>query len=152
MHHGRTGFIRTSFVFTHHVLNQVYNKLMPANQRLIPIYTTGGEVGAFLAYPYLYNRQGEWIGWVTPERQVYSVYGHYAGWLSDDPRILRKQSSGYFKPRLAPPQRPEPIRPPALLPLPPMMSELTMGINDVLEDFPELLPSVDFGDLRDDMD
>jgi len=32
------------------------------------------------------------------------------------------------------------------------MSELTYGIIDVLEDEPELLPSVDFGELREDMD
>jgi len=125
---------------------------MSETTRLIAIYTTQGDVGGFLLYPYIYNRQGEWIGWVTPQRQVYSVYGHYVGYLSDDPRILRKQSSGYLKPRLSPPPIPRPITPPARLPLAPMMPELPVGINDVLEDQPEMLPAVDFGDLKDDMD
>lgn len=119
---------------------------------LIAIYTTSGDVGGYLKYPYIYNRQGEWIGWVTPERQVYSVHGHYAGYLSDDPRILRKQSSGYLKPRQSPPRSPMPIHPPATIPLAPMMSELPIGVNDVLEELPDMLPAVDFGDLREDMD
>ena len=68
--------------------------------RLIPIYTTQGDVAGYLQYPYLFNRQGEWIGWVNAERQVYSVHGHYVGWVTDEPRVIRKQSSGYLKPRL----------------------------------------------------
>lgn len=120
--------------------------------KLIVIYTTSGDTGGFLLYPNIFNRQGEWIGWVTPTRQVYSVHGHYVGWLSDEPRILRKQSSGYLKPRLAPPPRPPAITPPATVPLPPMMPEVPIGSFDVLEEAPELMPPVDFGDLRDDMD
>jgi hypothetical protein len=125
---------------------------MARQRRLIPIYTTCGEVGAFLRYPYLFNAQGEWIGWVTSDRQVFSVHGHYVGYLSDDPRILRKESSGYLLPRQSPPPAPEPVRPPATVPLAPMMRELTAGTFDVLEEAPELMPSVDFGDLREDMD
>jgi hypothetical protein len=120
--------------------------------RLIPIYTTRGDVAGFLQYPYLFNRQGEWIGWVNAQRQVYSVHGHYVGWLTDEPRVVRKQSSGYLKPRLAPPQAPKRIMPPSSAPLPPMMPELPLGTFDVFEEQPELLPSADFGDLRDDMD
>jgi len=120
--------------------------------KIIAIYTTRGDVGAFLCYPYLYNRQGEWIGWVNEKKQVYSVYGHYVGWLSSDPRILRKQSSGYLKPLSDPPPAPEPIRPPAVVPLAPLMPELPMGVNDVLEERPDLMPAIDFGDLREDMD
>jgi hypothetical protein len=125
---------------------------MAKSSKLISIYTTRGDVGGFLAYPYIYNRQGEWIGWVTSDRQVYSVHGHYAGYLSDDPRILRKQSSGFLKPEISPPVNPPPINPPASVPLAPMMPELPIGVYDVLEDRPELLPGIDFGDLRDDMD
>jgi hypothetical protein len=33
-----------------------------------------------------------------------------------------------------------------------MMAELTFGEFDVLMDRPDLLPPVDFGELRDDMD
>ncbi len=122
------------------------------NMKIIAIYTTSGDVGAFLGYPYLYNRQGEWIGWVNEKRQVYSVHGHYVGWLSTDPRILRKQSSGYFKPLHDPPAPPKPLMPPVSVPLAPMMPELPIGINDVLDERPELLPVIDFGDLREDMD
>ena len=42
-------------------------------------------------YPYLYNTQGEWIGWVTPQREVYSILGVFVGRLSNDPRILGKR-------------------------------------------------------------
>ncbi len=125
---------------------------MPETAQLIPIYTTHGDVGGFLRYPHIYNRQGEWMGWVTSKRQVYSVHGHYVGYLSDDPRILRKQSSGYFKPRLSPPPPPQPIIPPATVPLAPMMPEVPIGVFDVIEERPEMLPGVDFGDLRDDVD
>jgi hypothetical protein len=125
---------------------------MAESTKLIAIYTTRGDVGGFLIYPYIYNRVGEWIGWVTPDRQVYSVHGHYVGYLSDDPRILRKQSSGYLKTHLPLPAIPPPINPPANVPLAPMMPELPIGVFDVLEDHPEMLPGVDFGDLREDMD
>jgi hypothetical protein len=125
---------------------------MTASLRLIPIYSSRGDCEAFLSYPYLFNRQGEWIGWVTPERQVYSVHGHYVGWLSDDPRVLRRQSSGYLKPRRTPPQAPQRVMPPAIIPLAPMMPELLMGVFDVLQESPEMLPAIDFGDLKEDMD
>jgi hypothetical protein len=120
--------------------------------RLIPIYTTQGDVGAFLAYPNLFNRDGEWIGWVTAQREVYSVHGHYAGILNDDPRILRKLSEGIGSPRMDPPPFPGQITLPATIPLAPFMPELPIGFMDVLQDAPELLPSIDFGELREDMD
>jgi hypothetical protein len=41
---------------------------------------------------------------------------------------------------------------PSLAPLAPLMSELTHGVIDVFMDAPELLPSVDFGELREDLD
>jgi hypothetical protein len=126
---------------------------MPAIPALIPIYTTRGDVAAFMAYPYLYSRSGEWIGLVTPQREVYSVHGHYVGELTKEPRILRKMSDSYDRPRRPITERP-PIRIkiPATVPLAPMMAELAYGMIDVLLDDPELLPSVDFGDLREDMD
>lgn len=123
-----------------------------SNERLISIYTTRGEIVAFLRYPYIFNRQGEYIGWVTPEKEVYSVHGHYVGWLTNEPRVVRKHSSGYLKPRRTPPPIPEKITPPAILPLAPLMPELPVGAYDVFEETPEMLPPVDFGDLREDMD
>ena len=125
---------------------------MAPKLNIIPIYTSRGDVGALLRYPYIYNRLGEWIGWVTSDRQVYSVHGHYVGFLTNDPRILRKESSGFLRSRLNPPEAPENIRMPANFPLAPMMSELTIGTYDVLDDAPDLLPAIDFGDLREDMD
>ena len=125
---------------------------MTKSVRIIPIFTTRGDVEAFLAYPYIYNRQGEWIGWVTSKRSVYSVHGHYVGTLSKDPRILRTQETAYNRPRLKPPPPPPPIRVPAQVPLAPQLPELPQSTIDVLDEAIDLLPSVDFGDLRDDMD
>lgn len=123
------------------------------NRPLIPIYSTRGDVEAFLIYPYLFSRQGEWIGWVSSKKVVYSVHGHYVGWLSEDRRILRKQSDGYGKTRIeiTPPPKIN-IAMPASIPLAPMMAELNVGVVDVLEEAPDLLPPVDFGELREDMD
>lgn len=126
---------------------------MATTKSIIPIYTSRGDLEAFLIYPYVYNRQGEWIGWVSPEKQVFSVHGHYVGWISDGPRILRKLADGFGKARtdIKPPEAKN-ILPPAQAPLAPLMSELTFGVIDVLLDAADLLPSVDFGELREDMD
>jgi hypothetical protein len=125
---------------------------MSSKQRLIPIYTSRGDLGAYLAYPFLHNQQGEWIGWVTRQREVYSVLGNYVGWLTNDPRILRKRTYDFSKPRLEPPSPPPRIQVPATVPLPPMMAELSFTTIDVLEEEPEKLSTVDFDELREDMD
>jgi hypothetical protein len=125
---------------------------MPDSRPLIPIFTTRGDLGAYLCYPFLHNPQGEWIGWVAPDRNVYSVYGHYVGWLSEDPRILRRRSDSFDKPTQPPPARPTPIKLPARIPLPKMLPELPYGIMDVLEELAELLPASDFGEKRQDLD
>lgn len=123
------------------------------NRPLVPIYTTRGDVDAFLVYPYLFSRQGDWIGWISSDRKVYSVHGHYVGWLSEDRRILRRLSEGYGKEKIEVVPPPKLIIPlPPTTPLAPMMAELKIGIIDVLADEPDLLPTVDFGELRDDMD
>lgn len=119
----------------------------------LPIYTSRGDLAAFLSYPYIFNRQGEWIGWVTPDRHVYSVHGLFVGELRDGPRILRKVSSSFDMPRREPPTRPpNKVRVPARAPLPPLMAELTYGVMDVLDEDPDLMPSVDFGEGREDLD
>ena len=125
---------------------------MAPQTTLIPIYTSRGDFGAILVYPYIYNRQGEWIGWSTPDRKVYSVHGQYVGFLAEGPRILRKQADAFDQPRLKPPSRPPRIRPPANAPLPPMMSELSMGVLDVLDDALDLMPTPDTGEALEDMD
>jgi len=126
---------------------------MSSIKQLIPIYTSRGDLEAYLAYPHIYNKQGEWIGWVSPERKVFSVHGHYVGWLADGPRILRKSAEGigYQKLNIELPMERK-INPPAHMPLAPLMPELIFGTIDVLLEQPDLLPSVDFGELREDMD
>lgn len=125
---------------------------MSDSHHLIPIYTTKGNLGAYLVYPYLYDPQGEWIGWVTPDRQVYSVYGHHVGWLTDDPRIVSRRAPDFSKPRYRPPPAPDAIRPPGSVPLSPMMRELAFSEIDVLDDAPDLLPTLDHGELKQDLD
>jgi hypothetical protein len=122
------------------------------NRRLIPIYTTRGDLGALMQYPYLFNISGEWIGFINEEKEVYSVLGNYVGYLADGPRILRKRAYSFDKPRLEPPEYPGRILVPATVPLAPMMSELTYSVIDLLEEEPERLSTVDGGELREDMD
>ncbi len=125
----------------------------PALRRApIPIYNSKGDAEAFLVYPHLFNRNGDWIGWVTPKRDVYSVLGYYVGYLTDEPRILRKRVTSTLQPRLKPPAPPKRISPPATVPLAPMMKEITYSIVDVLLDEPERLHTLDVGELREDLD
>ncbi len=119
---------------------------------IIPIYTTRGDAEAFLVYPYIYNRNGEWIGFINPKREIYSVLGDYVGTLTNDPRIVRKRATSTLKPRLKPPPRPQRIYPPATIPLARMMPELNHSVIDVLLDAPERLHTIDSGDGRQDMD
>ena len=125
---------------------------MSRNNRAFPVYTTSGNLGALMKYPYLYNPQGEWIGWVTSTQQVYSVHGHYVGRLTKDPRVLRKRTYDHSIAPLKPPRCPPSLRPPVTVPLPPLMSELQYSELDVLDDRPDLLPTLDAGELREDMD
>jgi hypothetical protein len=120
--------------------------------RLIPLYTTSGDAEAFLLYPYLFNRTGEWIGFVTPTREVYSVLGEYVGMLTDERRIIRKRATFTLKPRITPPPRPPKVNLPATIPLPPMMSELNHSQIDVLLEMPERLHTLDTGEYREDLD
>lgn len=119
---------------------------------LIPIYTSRGDAEAFLAYPYLYNLQGEWIGWVTPQREVYSVLGHYVGYLSDDRRILCKRVLDELRPQLPPPPAPPRVYPPATIPLAPLMRELYPDTIDVLLEALQRLHTLDTGEFREDLD
>lgn len=126
---------------------------MTQNQiRVIPIYNSQGEAEAFLVFPNLFNRGGEWIGWVTSQREVYSVMGYFVGTLTNDPRIVRRRAEDDLKPRLGAPSHPKRITPPATVPLAPMMKELTHSLVDVLSEEPERLHTLDSGDLREDMD
>ncbi len=119
---------------------------------LIPIYTTNGDAEAFLLYPYLFNRNGDWIGFITQQKEVYSVLGNYVGSLTSEPRIVSKRTTSTLRPRLKPPPRPQKVYPPAIIPLPPMMAELSHSVIDVLQDAPERLHTTDTGEQRQDMD
>jgi len=126
--------------------------MSPQPQRaIIPVYTTRGDAEAFLVYPYLHNRLGEWIGWVTADRNVYSVLGFYVGELTAEPRIIRKRITATLKPRKTPPSPPQRLALPATIPLPPMMADLRFGVMDVLLDEPERLHTLDAGELRQDI-
>jgi len=122
------------------------------NGRSIPIYSSRGEWSAVMIYPYLFNTQGEWIGWVAEDRQVYDIQGSYVGWLTREARILRQRTPHMLGGGRMPPSAPGRIRPPANVPLPPMMSELPFGVIDVLADQPGLLHTIDTGALKEDMD
>lgn len=112
-------------------------------QQIIPLYTSSGQTGGFLVYPYIYNSVGDWIGWVTNERKVYSVHGRYIGWMNQDLRILRRRGEEDQHPILPPPPMPPRLIPPATVPLPPLMSELKYETVDVLDEMPELMPTLD---------
>jgi hypothetical protein len=120
--------------------------------KLITLYTTNGDAAAFLLYPYLFNRTGEWIGFVTPKREAYSVLGEYVGMLTDERRIIRKRATSTLIPHLTPPPPPPKVYLPATIPLPPMMSELSSSMIDVLLETPERLHTLDSGENREDMD
>ena len=123
-----------------------------SGHRIIPIYSSRGEVEAFLAFPYLFNRSGEWIGWVTAQREVYSVMGAYVGNLTNDPRIVRQRSDHASRPRLKAPPPPGRLNTPATIPLAPLMSDLSLSLVDVLIEEPERLHTLDSGEFREDMD
>lgn len=121
-------------------------------RRIIPLYASNGEAEAFLVFPYLFNKSGEWVGWITPKREVYSVMGLYVGTLSDDARIVRKRAEDETRPRVRPPQKPGRITTPPSVPLAPLMSDLPHSLIDVLQEQPERLHTIDSGELREDMD
>jgi len=123
-----------------------------AQHRIIPIYSSRGEVEAFLVFPYLFNRSGEWIGTVTPQREVYSVMGYYVGFLTNDPRIVRKRSDDALRPRLKMAPPPGRLNTPATIPLAPLMGDLTHSLVDIFVEEPERLHTVDSGELREDLD
>lgn len=125
---------------------------MDSQRTYIPIYNSSGDADAYLVFPYIFNRQGEWIGFVTRDREVYSVYGHYVGWLSDDPRILCKRSYPFNKPKIDPPADPGKIQAPPWGPLAPLMPELGFDVVDVLLEQPDRLPTLDSGEFKKDLD
>jgi hypothetical protein len=120
--------------------------------KIVPIYTSSGDVAAYLLYPHIYNTTGEWIGFCTAEREAFSILGNYVGYLSDDQRILRQRTLSTPSRHHEPPTRPPRLRPPAAVPLAPLMRELTHSTVDVLLEEPERLHTADMGELRADLE
>ena len=114
------------------------------------IYTSRGDWGAFLLYPYLFNPTGEWIGWATPQKEIFNLDGSYVGSISPDQRILRKKSLDVIPPKRTIPKAPAKPRIPASIPLPPRMPELSYDQMDVLDDMPDLLHTMDSGEFKPD--
>ncbi len=123
-----------------------------AKRRIVFIYTTDGDLAAYLIYPYIFDRMGDWIGWVTKSKEVYSVLGHYVGYLAAGPRVLRKKTYGFDKPQRTPPEPPGHISVPAYAPLAPLMPELPFSEIDIFQDEPMKLHPIDAGELRQDLD
>ena len=123
-----------------------------AEHRIIPIYSSRGEVEAFLVFPYLFNKSREWIGCVTSQREVYSVRGAYVGVLTNDPRIVRQRSEGDSRPQIQVTPPAGKLNTPATFPLAPLMSDLSLSLVDVLVEEPERLHTLDSGEFREDMD
>lgn len=123
---------------------------LEVHDRPKPIYTTKGDWSALMVLPYIFDTAGEWIGWVSPEDEVYDINGSYVGWLTDEGRILRKRSANKMEKRESP-EPPESVRAPATIPLPPMMRELPYGVIDVLDEEPGRLHTLDSGELKEDM-
>ena len=125
----------------------------PNSKSIVPIYTSKGDAEAFLVYPHIYNPRGEWIGWITRQREVYSVLGQYVGFLGNGQRILRKQAIDATLVRKNPPSQPQKVIPPATVPLAPLMAELKHGIYDVLLEEPHRLHTIaDLGEFGQDLD
>lgn len=120
--------------------------------RIIPVYKTSGEPGAYLVYPYIFNLEGEWVGWITPAKEIYSIDGQFVGTLTEDPRIFAPKSQ--YRPRYerTSPPPPKRIKTPISIPLARMMSEVPYGMIDVLMEDPHRLHTIDTGPLKEDMD
>ncbi|MGD0574959.1 MAG: 4-fold beta flower protein [Anaerolineales bacterium] len=128
----------------------------PANKPPAPVhlFTSRGDFSALVSFPYLYNAEGEWIGWVSERQEVFNLEGKYVGWLSEDHRILRRRSVELGERTMPPPAAPQlrKIHPPAVVPLPPLMTVYSHDVMDVLEERPSLLHTRDTGETKPDMD
>lgn len=111
-----------------------------------PIYATNGEWVALLQEGYLYDTLGEYIAWLDG-KDVYTRDGMYAGFLSDNRRILRERIRRQRTLRATPPAPPR-IRPPATVPLAPLFAELPWSLVDIFEEEPEIFRYV--SELRPD--
>lgn len=115
-----------------------------------PLYTSSGRWAGLLVDRYLYDTEGNWMGWVENDGAVYSVRGEYVGQLNRDMRVLRRRVVPDSQPRKSLPAPPL-LRIETLTsaPLAPLLQELPPEIMDVLEEQPDRLHPVETAeDLR----
>jgi hypothetical protein len=117
-----------------------------------PLYTSRGDAAGMFVDGYLYNMQGEWIGWTDSQGQVFTVSGEYVGWLNKDFRVLRKRVIDFTIPRRTPPARPPKFKVPPSLPLAPMLAEINHDTIDVLDEMPDRLHTLDADPSAKDID
>jgi hypothetical protein len=112
------------------------------------IYSTAGDWVALLDdnKKFLYDTRGECIAWLDG-KEVYTLDGMYAGFLSNDGRVLRERIRKQ-RPLRSVPAIPAQIRPPARAPLPPYFSELPWNQVDVFDEDPDVFKYV--SELRPD--
>lgn len=111
-----------------------------------PIYSTAGDWVALLHEDCLYDTSGEWVAWLDG-KDVYTRDGMYAGFLSDDGRVLRERIRRQRPLRSAPSVLLK-VRPPASVPLAPLFAELPWKLMDVFEEDPQVFKYV--SELRPD--
>jgi putative flippase GtrA len=138
--------------WTYNDVDKVKSMNHQPQRPIVPIYTSRGNAEAILAYPYLHNRLGEWIGWVTSDGEVYSVLGYYVGELTAEPRIIRQRFTASLKPHKTPPAPPARLSIAATIPLAPMMGDLRFGVIDILLVEPQRLHTLDAGKNLQDID
>lgn len=109
-----------------------------------PLYASSGRWMGLLVERYLYNTEGDWLGWVENDGAVYSVRGEYVGQLNRDMRIVRRRVIPDSLPRKSLPGTP-PLRieRPVSAPLPPLFQELPPEIMDVFDEQPDRLHPVE---------
>jgi len=105
-----------------------------------PIYCTNGEWVALVKGMYIYDTRGEWIAWLDG-KDVYTHDGFYAGFLSDDNRILRHRIRKNRQRRVCP-EAPARLRPPASVALAPLFAELPWHIIDCFAEEPEVFTHI----------
>jgi hypothetical protein len=110
------------------------------------IYRSDGEWVAVLFEDNLFDTTGDWIGWLDG-RDVYTLGGEYAGYISRDGRLLRRRVLPYVKRRRVPEREPA-YKHPKSVPLPPLFAELGYETVDVFEYDPNVF--VHISDLRPD--
>lgn len=121
---------------------------------IVPLFTSHGDFAAMVRYPYIYNAEGDWIGYVSEAAEVFNLERDYVGWISEDRRVLRRPSMGARTRPLRPGDAPPPgkLQRPAVVPLPPQMAVYSQDVVDVLEQVPCPLHTEDAGEMRPDLE